>query len=64
MQAGNNANANTIQLSATFWIEEVEHTILLPIVPPDKVHAPVQLRPINAISAVTQEATDVPVTAS
>ena len=55
--AGNNANANAIQLSATFWIEEVEHTIILPIVPPDKLHLPVVLRPINAVSAVTPAAT-------
>ena len=59
--AGNNANANAIQLSATFWIEEVEHTIILPIIPPDKLHTPVLLRPINAIGA-SPEAIGIPIT--
>jgi hypothetical protein len=42
--AGNNANANTIQMTATFWIEEVEHRIVLPVSQPGK---PVLLRPQN-----------------
>lgn len=43
--AGNNSNANSIQLSATFWIEEVEHTIVIPVIPPGK--GPVLLQPKN-----------------
>jgi hypothetical protein len=43
--AGNNANANTIQMTATFWIEEVEHRIVIPVFPLGK--EPVLLRPID-----------------
>jgi hypothetical protein len=43
--AGNNANANAIQLTATFWIEEVEHTIVIPVAPAGKPQQPVLLRP-------------------
>jgi hypothetical protein len=42
--AGNNANANAIQLTATFWIEEVEHVIVLPVVLPAGLQHPVVLR--------------------
>lgn len=42
---GTNANANSIQMTATFWIEEVEHTIVVPIIPPGK--PPVVLQPKN-----------------
>lgn len=38
-----NPNAQAIQMSATFWIEEVEHTITIPIIPPGK--PPVILQP-------------------
>jgi hypothetical protein len=41
--AGNNANANAIQMTATFWIEEVVHRILIPVMLPGKL--PVLLRP-------------------
>lgn len=41
--AGNNANANSIQMTATFWIEEVEHKVVIPVLPPGKI--PVLLRP-------------------
>lgn len=41
--AGNNPNANTIQMTATFWIEEVEHRIVISVIPPG-TH-PVLLRP-------------------
>lgn len=43
--AGNNANANAIQMTATFWIEEVEHHIVIPVLPAGTL--PVQLRPKN-----------------
>ena len=42
---GTNANANSIQMSATFWIEEVEHIIVVPPIPPGK--PPVLLQPKN-----------------
>ena len=41
--AGNNSNANSIQLTATFWIEEVEHTIVIPVIAPGS--KPVLLQP-------------------
>lgn len=43
--AGTAANANAVRMNATFWIEEVEHKIVVPIFkpgqPPLKIPAPV-----------------------
>ncbi|HEV2577442.1 MAG TPA: heme-binding protein [Acidobacteriaceae bacterium] len=43
---GTNPNAQSIQLTATFWIEEVEHTILVPISKPGQTQI---LKPQTAV---------------
>jgi hypothetical protein len=44
---GPGQNAQGIEMSATFWIEEIEHTVLLPIFEPGQ--APLELSPEPAV---------------
>jgi hypothetical protein len=44
---GPGQNAQTVQMTATFWIEEVQHTIVVPIYAPGQ--PPLTLRPENSV---------------